>query len=122
MSDLSMQLKMILAEIIFMRAYITTICCCLYLQDSLGSLICTVADIQSLLVTVMRSIMRTIVSQKSPGSASSGQTEQWESWCLVDAAIAFCKLQHLDPSVSIKTQVKFSILSQKQVCGFFSSF
>ncbi|XP_009417134.2 calcineurin-binding protein 1 isoform X1 [Musa acuminata AAA Group] len=73
--------------------------------DSLGSLICTVADIQSLLVTVMRSIMRTIVSQKSPGSASSGQTEQWESWCLVDAAIAFCKLQHLDPSVSIKTQV-----------------
>ncbi|URE35099.1 Calcineurin binding protein 1 [Musa troglodytarum] len=73
--------------------------------DSFGSLICTVADIQSLLVTIMLSIMRTIVSQKSPGSASLGQTEQWESWCLVDAAIAFCKLQHLDPSVSIKTQV-----------------
>lgn len=35
------------------------------------------------------------------------KSEQIESTCLVDAAISFCKLQHLDPSVTIKSQVVF---------------
>ncbi|WOL15244.1 hypothetical protein Cni_G24025 [Canna indica] len=73
--------------------------------DSFNSVVSIVADIQSLLLAVMCSAMRTIISQKLSGSITSGQTDQLDSWCLVDAAIAFCKLQHLDSSVSIKTQV-----------------
>ncbi|XP_042375103.1 calcineurin-binding protein 1-like isoform X1 [Zingiber officinale] len=74
-------------------------------NDDFSSLVCVISDIQLLLLTVMCSAIRTIVSQKFSSSVTSGQTDQLESWCLVDAATAFCKLQHLDSFVSIKTQV-----------------
>lgn len=77
----------------------------LYLQDEFSSLVCIIASIQSLLLTVMCSAVRMILSQKSSSSGTSVQTDQLECLCLVDAAIAFCKLQHIDPTVSVKTQV-----------------
>lgn len=85
---------------------------CLCLQEDFSSLVCGISDIQLLLLTVMCSAIRTFVSQKFSSSVTSGQTDQLESWCLVDAATAFCKLQHLDSFVSIKTQV-ISVHSRK---------
>ncbi|XP_008796639.2 calcineurin-binding protein 1 [Phoenix dactylifera] len=73
--------------------------------DEFSSLVCIIASIQSLLLTVMCSAVRIILSQKSSSSGTSVQTNQMECLCLVDAAIAFCKLQHIDPTVSVKTQV-----------------
>ncbi|KAG8062224.1 hypothetical protein GUJ93_ZPchr0003g17862 [Zizania palustris] len=45
-----------------------------------------------------------ILSRKHSCTGPSYQADQLESSCLVDAAIAFCKLQHLDPMISIKVQ------------------
>lgn len=70
-----------------------------------SSLNCIISDIQSLLLTVMSNAVRTILIQKCSGTSSSVSMDQFNGSCLVDAAIAFCKLQHLDPSISIKAQV-----------------
>ncbi|XP_072951059.1 calcineurin-binding protein 1 isoform X2 [Typha angustifolia] len=74
-------------------------------QECFSSLICILADIQSLLLAVMCSAVKLILVKKVSSSGTSNHADQFESWFLVDAAIAFCKLQHLDPSVSVKSQV-----------------
>ncbi|XP_062212069.1 calcineurin-binding protein 1-like isoform X1 [Phragmites australis] len=74
-------------------------------QDGWSSLISIVGDIQSLLLTIMCAAVKMILSRKFSCFGTSYQVDQLESSCLVDAAIAFCKLQHLDPTISIKTQV-----------------
>ncbi|CAN6309808.1 unnamed protein product [Urochloa humidicola] len=74
-------------------------------QDGWSSLISIVGDIQSLLLTIMCAAVKIIISRKLSCSGTSYQVDQLESSCLIDAAIAFCKLQHLDPTISIKTQV-----------------
>lgn len=74
-------------------------------QDGWSSLVSTVGDIQSLLLTIMCAAVKIILSRKLSCSGTSYQVDQLESSCLIDAAIAFCKLQHLDPTISIKTQV-----------------
>jgi calcineurin-binding protein cabin-1 len=74
-------------------------------QDGLSSLVSVIGDLQSLLLEIMCAVVRVIRSKKLLGSGTSYQVDQVESSCLVDAAIAFCKLQHLDPTISIKTQV-----------------
>jgi hypothetical protein len=53
----------------------------------------------------MCAAVKIILSRKLSCSGTSYQVDQLESSCLIDAAIAFCKLQHLDPTISIKTQV-----------------
>ena len=73
-------------------------------QDGWSSLVSIVGDIQSLLLTIMCAAVKIILSRKLSCSTSY-QVDQLESSCLIDAAIAFCKLQHLDPTISIKTQV-----------------
>ncbi|KAJ3687084.1 hypothetical protein LUZ61_016248 [Rhynchospora tenuis] len=70
-------------------------------QVTFTSLACLVANTQSLLLTVVRSCVKLILSRRS----LLNKTEQIEIACLVDAVITFCKLQHLDPSVTIKAQV-----------------
>ncbi|XP_078148770.1 tetratricopeptide repeat (TPR)-like superfamily protein isoform X3 [Carex rostrata] len=65
------------------------------------SLACIIADTQSLLLTVVHGCVKLLLSRRSLVNKS----EQIESTCLVDAAISFCKLQHLDPSVTTKSQV-----------------
>ncbi|KAF8681835.1 hypothetical protein HU200_045277 [Digitaria exilis] len=73
-------------------------------QDGWSSLVSIVGDIQSLLLTIMCAAVRIILSRKFSCSGTSYQVDQLESSCLIDAAIAFCKLQHLDPTISIRTQ------------------
>ncbi|XP_062097200.1 calcineurin-binding protein 1 isoform X2 [Humulus lupulus] len=62
----------------------------------------TVKDIQSLLLSVMCNIAGIFLSKKSSGLVIADQTERH---CFVEAAIAFCKLQHLNLTVPVKTQV-----------------
>lgn len=65
----------------------------------------TAGDIQSLLLALMCNIANIYFSKKSSVSAVSDQIEQSQRCCFIDAAIAFWKLQHLNPNVPIKTQV-----------------
>ncbi|XP_022845794.1 uncharacterized protein LOC111368655 isoform X3 [Olea europaea var. sylvestris] len=67
-----------------------------------------VGDIQSLLLALMCSIAGTYFSKMTSGSGPGfpHSIEQTEICSFVDAAIAFCKLQHLDFSVPIKTQTE----------------
>ncbi|KAG8062156.1 hypothetical protein GUJ93_ZPchr0003g16628, partial [Zizania palustris] len=74
-------------------------------QDGFSSLVSIVGDFQSLLLTIMCAAVKMILSRKHSCTGPSYQADQLESSCLVDAAIAFCKLQHLDPMISIKVQV-----------------
>lgn len=71
------------------------------MQGTFTSLACIIADTQSLLLTVVHGCVKLLLSRRSLVNKS----EQIESTCLVDAAISFCMLQHLDPSVTIKSQV-----------------
>jgi len=72
----------------------------------------------------MCAAVKIILSRKLSCSGTSYQVDQLESSCLIDAAIAFCKLQHLDPTISIKTQVcsnaTFTLGKVTELC-FFSS-
>ncbi|PNT74299.1 uncharacterized protein LOC100823822 isoform X2 [Brachypodium distachyon] len=72
-------------------------------QDGLSLHI--IGGIQSLLLTIMCAAVKMISWRKLSCSGTSYQADHLESSCLVDAAIAFCKLQHLDPTISVKTQV-----------------
>nr|BBB89279.1 tetratricopeptide-like helical domain containing protein [Hordeum vulgare subsp. vulgare] len=74
-------------------------------QEGLSSLVHIIGNIQSLLLTIMCAAVKMIVWRKLSCSGTSDEADQLESSCLVDAAIAFCKLQHLDPTISVKTQV-----------------
>ncbi|KAK1288401.1 hypothetical protein QJS10_CPB19g00805 [Acorus calamus] len=79
------------------------------IYDGASVLTAVIGDIQSLLLTVMSSIVKTIFYQKISGLGSSNLGELLEARCFVDAAIAFCKLQHLDPVTSVKTQVELLV-------------
>lgn len=70
---------------------------------------CTVGEIQTLLIWVMCDAVRAISSQKVCGVGAVSQSDQLKSGSLVDAAITFCKLQHLDPTVPIKAQVELIV-------------
>ncbi|XP_054788737.1 calcineurin-binding protein 1 isoform X2 [Prosopis cineraria] len=73
-------------------------------RDSNGIIgpISSICQIQSLLQSVMSYFANILVCDKAPGVVISDQAE---SSCFVDAAIVFCKLQHFNPNVPIKTQV-----------------
>ncbi|XP_058189790.1 calcineurin-binding protein 1 isoform X2 [Rhododendron vialii] len=69
----------------------------------------TAGDIQSLLLALMCNIANIYFSKKSSVSAVSDQIEQSQRCCFIDAAIAFWKLQHLNPNVPIKTQIELIV-------------
>jgi calcineurin-binding protein cabin-1 len=50
-------------------------------------------------------VIRALPSLKCSGLPGADPNEQLESSCFVDAVVAFCKLQHLDFSISVKKQV-----------------
>ncbi|XP_077210122.1 tetratricopeptide repeat (TPR)-like superfamily protein isoform X2 [Tasmannia lanceolata] len=77
--------------------------------DGLNALASTIADIQSLLLTVMCNIVGVLVCQKPSGFGMENQAERLESQCFLDAAVAFCKLQHLNPTIPVKTQVELIV-------------
>ncbi|PON67874.1 Signal transduction response regulator [Parasponia andersonii] len=62
----------------------------------------SINDIQSLLLSVMCNVAGIFLCKKSSGLLIVDQTERH---CFVEAAIAFCKLQHLNLTVPVKTQV-----------------
>ncbi|KAJ8637861.1 hypothetical protein MRB53_012128 [Persea americana] len=78
-------------------------------SDGLSIPVSIIGDIQSLILTVMCNVVGTLLCQKSSGLGTGNQTEHLESQCLVDAAIAFCKLQRLIPAIPIKTQVELIV-------------
>uniref|UniRef100_A0ACD5W9S4 Uncharacterized protein n=1 Tax=Avena sativa TaxID=4498 RepID=A0ACD5W9S4_AVESA len=78
-------------------------------EDGLSSLVYIISGIQSLLLKIMCAAVKMIVWRKLSCSGTSDQADQLDSSCLIDAAIAFCKLQHLDPTISVKTQVELIV-------------
>ncbi|KAJ0030881.1 hypothetical protein Pint_12896 [Pistacia integerrima] len=65
----------------------------------------SISDIQSLLLAVMCNVASNFLCKKSSGPVIVDQTDQKVECCFVDAATAFCKIQHLNPTVPVKTQV-----------------
>lgn len=66
-------------------------------------------QVQYLLLTIMCHVIRGLPSLKCSGLAGADPNEQIESSCFVDAAVAFCKLQHLDFSIPVKKQVELLV-------------
>uniref|UniRef100_A0A803PHX4 Uncharacterized protein n=1 Tax=Cannabis sativa TaxID=3483 RepID=A0A803PHX4_CANSA len=75
----------------------------------------TVKDIQSLLLSVMCNIAGIFLSKKASGLEIADQIERH---CFVEAAIAFCKLQHLNLTVPVKTQPPIDILAENAIDKF----
>ncbi|KAF7817092.1 calcineurin-binding protein 1 isoform X1 [Senna tora] len=62
----------------------------------------SIYQIQSLLMLIMSYFANILACNKASALVISDQAE---SSCFVDAAILFCKLQHFNPKIPIKTQV-----------------
>lgn len=75
------------------------------MQSDLNFVDSIISEIQTLLLAVMGDAVRKILSFKNSSSGTSNHKDQLDGHYLVDAAVAFCKLQHLGLSVPIKTQV-----------------
>ncbi|KAJ4708134.1 Tetratricopeptide repeat (TPR)-like superfamily protein [Melia azedarach] len=73
------------------------------------ALVSSICDIQSLLLAVMCNVASNFLSKKSCGPLNVDQTDQKQQCCFVDAVTAFCKLQHLNPTVPVKTQVELIV-------------
>ncbi|KAK3213035.1 hypothetical protein Dsin_017741 [Dipteronia sinensis] len=68
-----------------------------------------IGDLQSLLLVVMCNVASNFLCKKSCGPVVVDETDQKQQCCFVDAATAFCKLQHLNPTVPVKTQVELIV-------------
>ncbi|KAK9699813.1 hypothetical protein RND81_08G196900 [Saponaria officinalis] len=82
-----------------------------------------IADIQTLLLALMCNIAKMCFSKKASDSLSPDQTEQEQRCLFVNAVIAFYKLQHLDLTIPIKTQVELivaihDVLAEYGLCCF----
>jgi len=69
-----------------------------------------VAGIQALLLRVMSNIVRHFFSKRYSDSQNADGIEEEKKSCFLDAAIGFCKLQHLDATISTKYQVRHGLL------------
>ncbi|GAB2250906.1 hypothetical protein Droror1_Dr00017156 [Drosera rotundifolia] len=92
-------------------------------QDSNGCTIPTrtVGNLQLLLLDLMVNIAKTCFCKRTSGVVGLDQAEQKQKFCFIDAAIAFCKLQHLDLTVPTKTQVALigvihDLLAEYEIC------
>ncbi|XP_071727295.1 calcineurin-binding protein 1 [Rutidosis leptorrhynchoides] len=77
-----------------------------------------IGDIQSLLLAVMSHIASVCFSKKSLGVDDLNDKEQSGKCSFVDAAIAFFRLQHLNPIVPIKTQVELTIAIHEMLAEY----
>nr|KYP70140.1 hypothetical protein KK1_009348 [Cajanus cajan] len=71
-------------------------------RDSLNVPTSSICQMQSLLLLIMSYVANILVCNNASAQLISDQVE---SSCFIDAAIVFCKLQHLIPTTPIKTQV-----------------
>lgn len=62
----------------------------------------SIGDMQCLLLSVMCNVASIFLSKKSSDLVI---TDQIERSCFIEASIAFCKLQHLNITITVKTQV-----------------
>lgn len=74
------------------------------LQDGLTVPTSSICQMQSLLLLIMSYVANGLVCNKASAQVISDQVE---SSCFVDAAIVFCKLQHLNRTTPVKTQVSY---------------
>ncbi|KAL9249435.1 Calcineurin-binding protein 1-like protein [Drosera capensis] len=65
----------------------------------------TVGHLQLLLLNLMVNIAKTCFCKRTSGVVGVDQAEHKQKFCFIDAAIAFCKLQHLDLTVPTNFQV-----------------
>ncbi|XP_028228288.1 calcineurin-binding protein 1-like isoform X1 [Glycine soja] len=72
------------------------------IPDGLSVPTSSICQMQSLLLLIMSYVGNILALNKASAQVISDQAE---SSCFVDAAIVFCKLQHLSPTMPIKTQV-----------------
>ncbi|GAV56976.1 TPR_11 domain-containing protein [Cephalotus follicularis] len=79
--------------------------------DSNGTIIpmSIIGEIQTLMLAVMCNVASNFLQKNSPGPLIADQSEQKHHCCFLDAAISFCKIQHLDPTVPVKTQVELIV-------------
>lgn len=77
------------------------------LQNGVAILKSSIRDIQYLLLAAMCNVARTLSCRTFSGSVTVDQTEQKQRGAFLDAAITFCKLQHLDGTADVKTQVSY---------------
>ncbi|PQQ13900.1 uncharacterized protein Pyn_06404 [Prunus yedoensis var. nudiflora] len=63
----------------------------------------SIGDMQCLLLSVMCNVASIFLSKKSSDLVI---TDQIERSCFIEASIAFCKLQHLNIMITVKTQFK----------------
>ncbi|KAL6985490.1 hypothetical protein U1Q18_018864 [Sarracenia purpurea var. burkii] len=77
-----------------------------------------IGDIQSSLMALMCNIANISFSKKSSVPGTPDQIEQSQRCCFIDAAIAFWKLQHLNPSVPIKTQIELIVAMHDLLAEF----
>lgn len=77
-----------------------------------------VDDIQSLLLVLMCNIANAYFSRKSSGLGIPDLVEQREKCHFIDAAIAFCILQHLKPNVPIKAQTELIVSMHDMLAEF----
>ncbi|KAJ7562157.1 hypothetical protein O6H91_03G056900 [Diphasiastrum complanatum] len=61
--------------------------------------------VQHLLILVMGHHLSVLSNRRNSSSVSMGLEEDIESSCFVDAAVAFCRIQHLKTSVTVEQQV-----------------
>ncbi|PHT74111.1 hypothetical protein T459_21388, partial [Capsicum annuum] len=87
-------------------------------ENSNGVPMTVIGDIQSLLLMFMCNVANTYSCKKFSASGISDHREQRESLYFVDAAIAFCKLQHLIPNVPIKTQTELIVSIHDMLAEF----
>lgn len=86
-----------------------------YVQNGMVAPRDCVAGIQSLLLTVMSIIARHLLSKRYSDSQNADGIEEKLKSCFLDAAIGFCKLQHLDSTTSTKYQVSHGLLGARSL-------
>ncbi|XP_038700299.1 calcineurin-binding protein 1 isoform X1 [Tripterygium wilfordii] len=80
-------------------------------SNGVSDIVSIVGDIQSLLLAVMCHVASNYFLKQSSAPVIADQVlaGQKQRCCFVDAAVAFCKLQHLYPSIPVKTQVELIV-------------
>ncbi|XP_004291149.1 PREDICTED: uncharacterized protein LOC101292862 [Fragaria vesca subsp. vesca] len=71
-------------------------------SDSNSVPMSSIGDLQCLLLSVMCNVASIFLCKKSPELVIADEIEQS---CFIEASIAFCKLQHLNHMIPVKTQV-----------------
>ncbi|XP_004501088.1 calcineurin-binding protein 1 [Cicer arietinum] len=75
----------------------------------------SLCQMQSLLLLIMSYVANVLVCNKTSAQVISDQVE---SSCFVDAAIVFCKLQHLSRTTPIKTQVDLIVATHDMLAEY----